>query len=250
MFGKGADAMRRFDETMEEVWMNEIISTQIETALGPMNSGISAFELWSRVMDVKRIRSLGAMFDEAMRSVAADSMEARRIAFFRRQMLEPMAKRALEFDCEGGVERELAARQARGAVSVVKDFKPVEFDIVSTNRDVHTKAIPVRLKGGARYRVSYVLSGDNLGQFGAPDQMRVRKMWGGALGMVKIGGKTPVCIGRGIRGTFNPVVQAFEFSVPGEKGKEIAGEVHFTMFWTTGRAKYDRLMVEELEGGK
>ena len=250
MFGKGADAMRRFDETMEDVWMNEIISTQIETALGPMNSGISAFELWSRVMDVRRIRSLEAMFDEAMRAVAADSMEARRIAFFRKQMLEPMAKRALELDCEGGVDRELAARQARGAVSIVKDFKPVEFDIVSTNRDVHTKAISVRLKGGAKYRVSYVLSGENLEQFGAPDQMRVRKMWGGVLGMIKIGGKTPVCIGRGIRGTFNPVVQAFEFSVPGEKGKEIAGEVHFTMFWTTGRAKYDRLMVEELEGGK
>ena len=55
-----------------------------------------------------------------------------------------------------------------------------------------------------------------------------------------------ICIGRGIRGTFKPVVQSFEFSVPGEKGRQVEGEVHFTLFWTTGRAKYDLLMVEEL----
>ena len=250
MFGKGAKAMQRFDEALEDIWMNEIISTQIETSLGPMNSGVSTFELWSRVMDVKRVRGLAAMFDEAKRAVEAGSMEDKRIDFFRRQILDPMMKQALEHDCEGGVARELEARKKRNAKSIVADFKPVEFDVVATNKDVHTKAIKVSLKSGSRYRVSYVLSGENLEQFGSPGQMRVRKMWGGALGMIKLGGKTPVCVGRGIRGTFKPVVQSFEFAVPGEKGRQVEGEVHFTLFWTTGRAKYDLLMVEELAAQK
>ena len=249
MFGKGADAMRRFDEEMEDIWMNEIISTQVETALGPMNAGISTFELWSRVVDMKRIGRFEALFDEAARAVAPDSAEAKRIAFFRRQILGPMAVHAGELEPEGGVARELAAREARGAVSVLADFTPVEFNVTTTNKDVHVKSFTMKLKGGRRYRVSYFVSGENLDQYGGtPEQLRIAKMWGGVLGSVSCGGRTMATVGRGIRGTFKPVVQAFEFTAPGEDGSESDAEMKLLTYLTTGRARIDSLLVEELRG--
>ena len=251
MFGKGADAMRRFDEEMEDIWMNEIISTQIETALGPMNAGISSFELWSRVVDVKRIRRFDALFEEALRVVAPESMEAKRVRFFRRQILEPMAVHARELDSEGGVEREMSAREARKAVSVMMDFKPFEFNVTTTNQDVHAKAYPLKLKGGRTYRVSYVISGENLDQYGdSPNQLRLAKMWGGVLGSVKLGKKSLGSIGRGVRGTFKPVVQAFAFTVPGGEDEDVSAELRLLTAWTTGRVKFDSLMVEEVKDVK
>ena len=251
MFGKGADAMRRFDEEMEDIWMNDIISTQIETALGPMNAGISSFELWTRVVDMKRIRRFEALFDEAAGSVAPDSIEAKRIAFFRRQILEPMARHASELDVEGGVGREMAARARRGAVSIVKGFKTLDFDVASTNEAVHAKTYPLKLKCGRAYRVSYFISGENLDQYGdTPDQLRIAKMWGGVMGSVKCRGMSLGSTGRGVRGTFKPVVQSFEFVAPGEAGGEVDAELKLQTVWTTGRARFDSLLVEETDGGK
>jgi hypothetical protein len=247
MFGKGADAMRRFDEEMEDIWMNEIISTQIETALGPMNSGISAFELWNRIVDVKRIRRFEAMFDEVAKAVAPDSMASKRIRFFRSQILEPMAKHAAEHDGENGVANELAARKLRNAVSIVENFQPFELNVDSTNKWVHAKTYPLKLKAGRTYRVSYVLSGENLDQYWeTPEELRIRKMWGGVQGVVKCKGKNLGSIGRGIRGTFKPVVQAFEFTVPGDDAQELPAELKLQTVWTMGRAKFDSLMVEEM----
>ena len=246
MFGKGADAMRRFDEEMEDIWMNEIISTQVETSLGPMNAGISTFELWSRVVDVKRIRHFDGLFDEAMQAVAPGSTEARRIQFFRRQILKPMAVRARELDQEAGVERELVARKSRNAVSVLDGFVPVEFSVSTTNQAVHSKAFRLMLKGGRTYRVSYFISGENLDQYGdSPEQLRIAKMWGGVLGSVKAGGNTIGAVGRGIRGTFKPVVQAFDIVAPGANGEETDAELKLQTVWTTGHVKIDSLMVEE-----
>ena len=248
MFGKGADAMRRFDEEMEDIWMNEIISTQIETALGPMNSGISAFELWNRIVDVKRIRKFEAMFDEAAKSVLPDSMAAKRIRFFRSQILEPMAKHAAEYDSENGVANELAARKLRKAVSIVENFQSFELNVDSTNKWVHAKAYPLKLKPGRTYRVSYALSGGNLDQYWeTPEELRIRKMWGGVQGVVKCKGKNLASIGRGIRGTFKPVVQAFEFTAPEGDGQELPAELKLQTVWTMGRARFDSLMVEELD---
>ena len=251
MFGKGADAMRRFDEEMEDIWMNEIISTQVETPLGPKNAGISSFELWSRVVDMKRVRRFDALFKEAMQAVKPGSMEAKRIAFFHRQILKPMAMHARELDTEGGVAREMAAREARKAVSIVKGFKPVEFTVTTTNQWVHGKSFALDLTGGRTYRVSYVISGENLDQYGdTPEQLRIAKMWGGVQGSVKCRGKQLGDVGRGVRGTFNPVVQAFTFKAPGEAGESVRADLNLQMVWTTGHAKYDSLMVEEVKDAK
>lgn len=251
MFGGGAAAMRRFDEELEDIWMNEIISTQVETALGPKNSGVSSFELWSRVVDVKRVLRFDALFEDATRAVEPGSAEAKRIAFFRRQILEPMARHARELDCEGGVEREMAARAARQAVSVVNGFQPFELSVATTNQWVHGKSYPLKLKGGRKYRVSYVISGESLDQYGdTPEQLRIARMWGGVEGSVKVGGKQLGCIGRGVRGTFKPVVQAFEFTAPGEDGAETNGVLKLETVWTTGHARFDALMVEETGDGK
>jgi hypothetical protein len=219
----------------------------METALGPMNSGISAFELWNRIVDVKRIRRFEAMFDEAASAVAPDSMASKRIKFFRSQILEPMAKHAAEHDSENGVANELAARKLRNAVSIVENFQPFELNVDSTNKWVHAKTYPLKLKAGRTYRVSYVLSGENLDQYWeTPEELRIRKMWGGVLGVVKCKGKTLGSIGRGIRGTFKHVVQAFEFTVPGDDGRELPAELKLQTVWTTGRAKFDSLLVEEM----
>jgi hypothetical protein len=227
--------------------MNEIISTQIETALGPMNSGISAFELWNRIVDVKRIAKFEAMFNEASKAVSSDSMESKRIAFFRKQILEPMAKHASEHDSENGVANELAARKLRNAVSIVENFQPFELNVDSTNKWVHAKTYSLKLKSGRTYRVSYTLSGKNLEQYWeTPNECRIRKMWGGVQGVVKCGTKNLGSIGRGVRGTFKPVVQAFEFVAPADKEGEILAELKLQTVWTMGRAMFDLLMVEEL----
>jgi hypothetical protein len=112
---------------------------------------------------------------------------------------------------------------------------------------VHAKTYPLKLKAGRTYRVSYVLSGENLDQYWeTPEELRIRKMWGGVQGVVKCKGKNLGGIGRGIRGTFKPVVQAFEFTVPGDDAQELPAELKLQTVWTMGRAKFDSLMVEEM----
>ena len=70
-------------------------------------------------------------------------------------------------------------------------------------------------------------------------------MWGGVLGSVKAGGNTLGVVGRGIRGTFKPVVQAFDIVAPGADGEETDAELKLQTVWTTGHVKIDSLMVEE-----
>ena len=116
---------------------------------------------------------------------------------------------------------------------------------------MHGKSFALDLTGGRTYRVSYVISGENLDQYGdTPEQLRIAKMWGGVQGSVKCRGKQLGDVGRGVRGTFNPVVQAFTFKAPGEAGESVRADLNLQMVWTTGHAKYDSLMVEEVKDAK
>ena len=132
-------------------------------------------------------------------------------------------------------------------MSLVNNFKPVVFDVSTTNQAVHSKEFPVTLKAGGRYRVSYTICGRDLDQYGSTqEQLRIAKMWGGVMSNVKCGRKSLGSIGRGVRGTFKPVVQAYEFSVPAGDRPEVKAILQLMTVWTTGHAEFDNLLLEEL----
>lgn len=94
MFGKGASAMAKFFDEIERAWVYEISGRIYETPLGPASVAARDYEVWTRIYTPARLDSFARLFDEAAAAVAPDSMEARRIAFMRREFLDVMRREA------------------------------------------------------------------------------------------------------------------------------------------------------------
>ena len=94
MFGKGAPAMAKFFDEIEHAWVYEISGRIYETPLGPFSVVARAYEIWTRIYTPERLDSFARLFDEAAASVEPGSMEARRIAFMRREFLDVMQNAA------------------------------------------------------------------------------------------------------------------------------------------------------------
>ena len=97
MFGKGAPQMEEFYNTLERKWLNEIAGRTVDTELGPVTSVPSDYDLWNKVYSPAELKRLEALFDKALKSVPAKSMESRRIAFMKKHLFDPMVQAASEY---------------------------------------------------------------------------------------------------------------------------------------------------------
>lgn len=114
MFGAGAEKMKAIYEAMEKKWIREICGGFVDTPLGPVSRAATFREVCSGAYSPDELARLAKLYDEALAAVRADSMEARRIKFIRRQFHEPLAEAVLSFADRTSPERALARRRAGG----------------------------------------------------------------------------------------------------------------------------------------
>ncbi len=93
MFGAAAKEMAEFFDTLEACWM-KVVANPFDTPLGPgVCKAPTEEELRTNIYSPEVRTRLDALLRDAAAKVAAGSLEARRIALFRREYLEPLCRR-------------------------------------------------------------------------------------------------------------------------------------------------------------
>jgi hypothetical protein len=99
MFGAAAQEMAEFFDTLESCWM-KVVSHPFDTPLGPgVCKAPTEEELWTKIYSQEVLARLDALLSAAEAKVARASLEARRIALFRREFLAQLWQR---FASHGG----------------------------------------------------------------------------------------------------------------------------------------------------
>lgn len=242
MFGAAAKPMQEFFEEIERKWMEEMLGASVDTEIGVANTIPSEFRIWTELYSPAKLKPLVEMFAKAETSVSADSMEAKRIALMKREVLDPMIKRSIEYNASLSVEDERARRKANPPKSVLKKSGPVTIavDHSMTNSPFQVKKFKADMKQGRKYRVSYFVKGENI---------VAHKRRGGAQAVVWFNEKADrakVVPGVGLEGTFDWIHQTAEVYVPKKLPCDFKPEIDLRLFFATGTAHFDGLIVEEL----
>ena len=90
MFGPAAAEMQVILDRFEDIWISKVAGRVVETALGPMGSPPSDYDLWNKVFSPALMQQITAEFDRAEKLTAPGSLEAQRVQLFRREYLEPL----------------------------------------------------------------------------------------------------------------------------------------------------------------
>lgn len=246
MFGAGAKPMQSVFEELERKWMEEVLGVSIETDLGTATIVPSEFRVWTELYSPKKLKPIAALFAKAEASVPPGSMEAKRIALMRREVFEPTERHSLDYVKNLSVEREKARRASNPPRSVVVACaNPVKIavDTSMTDKPFHAVKFAANLQQGKRYRISYFVRGEGI----KPYNRR-----GGAQTVVwfnEAADRAVVVPNVGLDGTFNWVHQSAEFSVPKWLPCDFRPEVDLRVFFATGTAFFDGLVVEEVSDG-
>jgi hypothetical protein len=99
--------------------VNEVAGRLVDTDLGPVRQPPSPYDLFTRVYSPETLARWDAWLNEAASRVAQGSLESRRIALFRRELYEPLAKAAGEYLATTSVEAELKRRAESGRKSIL-----------------------------------------------------------------------------------------------------------------------------------
>ena len=94
MYGEAAADMKSAFELFERKWAVEISNNSVDTPEGPVSIVPCEHAIWHEIYSPAVIDGLERMFGSAASKVAADSLEGRRVALMRREIFEPLAKRA------------------------------------------------------------------------------------------------------------------------------------------------------------
>ena len=241
MYGAAAPQMKEFFEILETTWMTRIQGKTVDTAIGPVTLTPSEVRIWTDIYSPARLAELADLFTRAAAAVPAGSMEAKRIAFMKREFLDRMTAHGRRIADDLSVEREKAHRAANPPRSLIAGFRPVTLsaDLSMTNKPFYAVKYPLDLKPGRNYRVSYFVKGEKI----VPYAKR-----GGAQAVVWFdesgdnGRATPRI---GFDGTFDWIHNSYEFHVPANPPAAFRPEVDLRLFQATGTATFDGLIVEE-----
>jgi hypothetical protein len=92
MFGPAAKEMAAFFDVLESCWM-KVVAHPFDTPLGPgVVKAPTDAELWTKIYSPDVLSRLAALVSAAEGKVARGSLEARRIALFRREFLLPLLR--------------------------------------------------------------------------------------------------------------------------------------------------------------
>ena len=242
MFGAAAEPMQEFFEEIERKWMEEMLGASVDTAIGVANMIPSELRIWTELYSPAKLKPLAALFEKAESMVPADSMEAKRIALMKREVVDPMVKRSDEYNRNVSAEGERARRKANPPKSVVKKTGAVTItvDHSMTNSPFKAMKFKADMKQGRKYRISYFVKGENIVAY---------ERRGGAQAVVWFNEKADrakVVPRVGLEGTFDWIHQTAEVYVPKKLSCDFKPEIDLRMFFATGTAHFDGLVVEEL----
>lgn len=243
MFGAAAKPMQEFFEEVERKWTEEVLGVSVETDIGTANMVPSEFRIWTELYSPEKLKPLAELVEKAEASVPPDSMEAKRIALMRREVLDPMVRRSQEYNYSISVEREKARRAENPPKSViVGEVKPVTMavDRSMTDKPFHAVKFSADMKQGKKYRISYFVKGENI----VP-----RKNGGGAQAVVwfnEADDRARVVPKAGLTGTFDWIHQTETVYIPKKLPCEFKPEIDLRMFFATGTAHFDGLILEEI----
>ncbi len=244
MFGAAAKPMQAFFEELERKWMEEVLGVSVETDIGTATIVPSEFRVWTELYSPEKLKPLAALFAEAEATVAPDSMEAKRIALMRREFLDRMVNHARDYNENLSKEREKARREANPPKSILGEVAPetITVDKSMMDKPFHVVKYPApELKQGKKYRISYFVKGENL----KPYNRR-----GGAQAVVwfnEEADRAKVVPNVGLEGTFDWLHQSAEIVVPKYLPCEFKPEIDLRVFFATGTAHFDGLLVEEVK---
>ena len=121
MFGPAADDMRRALEFVEDKFTKEVAGAMRMTDTGPVANVPGEHELWTRIYSESETARLRSYFDSAAAKAAPGGIEARRIAFFREWMLNPLEKAGNAYRNDADVAAALEYHRAHAAANLVDE---------------------------------------------------------------------------------------------------------------------------------
>ena len=184
MFGPAAGEMKRFFEGIEGKWVDEMMAKTALGPVGPITIMPGYYETWARIYSPEVLAGYARLLDAAAAAVKPGSLEARRIAMFRGEMLDPLVATAKEAHDSFDVAKCLERRKAQTFRRIVFEddgrdlskWKPVPVKaeaparagergpvsaapmmVASRSKDVQKVRLKVDLKPNAKYRLSYFL---------------------------------------------------------------------------------------------
>ena len=262
MFGAAAPEMKEFYDSLEECWM-KIAGNELDTPSGPVAKAPSIHVLAMEIYSPERLARWRKLFDRAAGKTAADPDSARRVAFFKSELLEPLAAVMSKYSDNASVKKAQAERRRHPPKNILKEehwggpkvrdtsefvSAPDSLHVVSTNTEgfVHHTVKYVftgdyaDLKPNTRYRVSFFMKIKNIrastpGKGGGVfvDLNDGAQLWGH---------KYPVSE---FVGTIDWTHHSFECRTGPKLGKE--PYLCFRTINANGDAWYDDIIVEELE---
>ena len=120
MFGAAAQEMAAFYDVLEEKWTIEVAGKPVDSPLGPgVSDAPDEDAMRTKVFPVAVMERLGALLGAAAAKLAAETIEAKRVAFVRREFFDPLDRRYGRFTPqslgvkEGMTEAEREARREK-----------------------------------------------------------------------------------------------------------------------------------------
>ena len=232
MYGAAAPEMKAAFELFEDKWVGELSNRTVDLPDGPLANPPCEHFLWHEIYGPKVIDRLEKLFDRAAARVRPDSLEGRRVALMRREMLEPLAARARQYWANAKPLTPKAGPDAVVLVATNGEFVTKTF--LLNGRD---KRYP-RIEPFHRYRVSFNVEADGIEPV---------DRGGGAGIAVKDGHEVSFPRFTAFNGRFPRSRKVYEFLAGPEtnrRGKTASLLVR--MYWAKGRAVFDDIRIEEI----
>ena len=118
MFGAAADDMAKFYSTLEDKWLGHIMGNVVDTALGPQTTPPTNAKLWGEIYSAEVVAGLDRLLDDAAGKVPPDSLEARRIALFRREFLGGLKTASERFKKHSDAVKSLVWEPGKGGLAL------------------------------------------------------------------------------------------------------------------------------------
>ena len=232
MYGAAAAEIKVAFGIFEDKWTREIANATVEMPDGPLANPPCEHFIWHEVYSPAVIDGLERLFDRAAAKVSANSIEGQRVALMRRELFEPLARRARKY-----IEDSVPAATATGAGPFAigsSDGDSVHRDFALDGRD---SRFP-RIEPFRRYRLSFNVALENV----VPTNRG-----GGTVVRIRDGGLTSFPTFTAYNGTFGRTRKVFEyFSGPETNRRGKRAILSLSIYSATGRAVYDDVRIEEI----
>lgn len=267
MFGEAAEPMRQALERIERKFVREIAADQMWTPVGPKANRPSDHRLWTDIYSASVTAELEGFFASAARAVPDGSLEARRVALFRRELFDDFKARgdryragivvapALRHLADLPPERNLVAdkwvfdppAEWDGAVRVAgaRSVRVTTTEAATSSWSAFNLLKPgVTLRRGKSYRLSWFVKTDL-----APRERGGGAAMGVALSVREDGYEKGLSFPQTfnyLSGAVDWIAQSATFTVPADAPADVTACIQPFVRYAVGTAWFDGFALEEL----